>query len=240
MHRYFIELVGEPWLLAEYVYWFPGNDDAYFIVKDDQRLLTGPAFASIDDFQEVSLLGNTVLDQMHAALAIMHPGLERPRLGIPHRIEADGTETWGDNVGSLCAMIPGRIRELPSDLSTIPTPTTAQRMRCAANSNRNLDLALTIFFLPRTTWPQLYRCLEEIESFLAMKASTAGMCSEADRERFTRTANTAEAAGHDARHGLGKFTPPRRPMTLEEATLFIRSLCIKAIDKARSAREGAA
>jgi hypothetical protein len=234
MPQYFIQLYGERWLLEEYVYAFPGNDDAYFVVKDDERLLTGSIFGPLEDLRDVLLLANTVLDQMHAALAIMHPGLERPHLGIPYRLDADGTVVWGDNYATGTVTIPGRIRELPADLSTIPTPTTAQRIRAAVRSNRHLDLAITIFFLPRTTWPHLYRCLEEVESFLAMKVSTAGMCSENDRERFTRTANTAEAAGLDARHGLGKFAPPRNPMTMNEATLFLRELCAQAIARAQS------
>ncbi len=240
MHRYFVELFADPFFTNEFAYWFPGNDDAYITVDGEARLLTGNVFSLLETFHEVSVAANRVVDEMHAVLAIQYPWLERPQVGIPYRVEPDGTKVWGDNCGSGGGMILLPVRTLPADLSSIPTPTKAQLMRAAMKSNAHLDLAMTIFFLPRTTWPHLYRCLEEIESFLEMKVSTAGMCSQGERERFTRTANTAEAAGHDARHGLGKFTPPKHPMNLEEATKFLRSLCAQAIERAMRGPKSAA
>lgn len=68
--------------------------------------------------------------------------------------------------------------------------------------------------------------LEEIEQHLAKRVDPAGLCPANQRERFTRTANTAEVSGSDARHATGKFVAPDNPMNLPEATEFVRQILL--------------
>ena len=65
-----------------------------------------------------------------------------------------------------------------------------------------------------------------------MTVKSAGLCTERERKDFTSTANNAEAAGLDARHGSGKFAFPSNPMSLAQATNFVRELLIKALTQA--------
>jgi hypothetical protein len=96
-----------------------------------------------------------------------------------------------------------------------------QLLLAASRTNRNVQIALLLLASPAVAWAHLYRALEEIETFLGMKVNVAGLCSGNDRERFTRSANSAEISGNDSRHGIGKFVPPDRPMMLTEARAFV-------------------
>jgi len=71
--------------------------------------------------------------------------------------------------------------------------------------------------------------MEEIEQHLGKHVDVAGLCSAKQRERFARTANTAEVAGPDARHAAGKFAAPNDPMSLPEATEFIGQLLLSVL-----------
>jgi hypothetical protein len=76
---------------------------------------------------------------------------------------------------------------------------------------------------------KVYRVIDEIESYLAMPVHKAGLCSEPESKRFDRTANTAEAAGIDARHGSGRFEAPTNPMSLKEASSFVSTVLERAL-----------
>jgi len=57
-----------------------------------------------------------------------------------------------------------------------------------------------------------------------MTIEKAGLSPKGERDRFRRTANTAEVGGVTARHALDKFEPPTNPMTLDEGYKFIRQI----------------
>jgi hypothetical protein len=71
--------------------------------------------------------------------------------------------------------------------------------------------------------------MEEIEQPLGKHVDAAGLCAANERERFTRTANTAEVSGPDARHATGKFAVPNNPMSLPEATEFVRQMLLSVL-----------
>jgi hypothetical protein len=231
MYHWFIELIGDHVSTNEYAYWFPHGDKLFVVVDGDARFLTGPSIWTIENPSLARQIAIQAVEEMHAVISLLQPDAARPHVGIAWRLGADGTKIWGDNTGSGGGTIPRPPRTLPADLNDIPTPTRGQILLAAMRSNRHLELALTILVLPRATWPHLYRCLEEVELFLGKRASAAGLCTDNERDRFTRTANTAEASGHDARHGLGKFQPPEKPMTPYEAKRFIGGIIEKALDK---------
>lgn len=49
------------------------------------------------------------------------------------------------------------------------------------------------------------------------------------RGRFASSANNARVAGVDSRHADGKYEPPNAPMTIDEATAFIRDLILASL-----------
>jgi hypothetical protein len=107
-----------------------------------------------------------------------------------------------------------------------PKNTQAQQLLRAIERNPRLKAALALWAEPNASWPQLYRAMEEIEAELGERLDGAGLCSRNERERLTRTANSAEVVGTDARHALGGSEPPSNPMTLAQA----RSLIRRALD----------
>ena len=229
MPQYFIELYAEKYFLNEFVYHFPSNDDAYVVIRDGEYFLTGPLFEKCTSFDEFLPLARMAMDEMHATLWAMRAITLRPQIGNPFRIEDDGTIVGGLNPGEGGGHVMPDVRVLPEDTTTIPTPTRAQSLRQKLAADRHLTFAITLVTLNNAQWSHLYRCLEEIEAFLRQKVSAARLCSEAERERFTRTANTAESAGLDSRHRSGKFDPPVNPMSFREARDFMTKLCRNAI-----------
>jgi hypothetical protein len=76
--------------------------------------------------------------------------------------------------------------------------------------------------------------MEEIQQFLGEPPYKAGLCTKGEYKLFEHTANTAEVAGLDARHALGKFTPPPDPMPLAVAEALVGTVLQRAFYRAIS------
>jgi hypothetical protein len=110
-----------------------------------------------------------------------------------------------------------------------PQRTQAQELLRRATGSPHLEMALSLWADQMRSWPRLYRILEEIEQHLGRHIDAAGLCPANQRERFTRTANTAEVSGPDARHATGKFVAPGNPMSLREANEFIGHMLLNVL-----------
>ncbi len=104
-------------------------------------------------------------------------------------------------------------------------------MLSAARKSAHLHEAIKVWADPIRTWGRLYRVVEEMNKHFGQPVNKAGLCTEGELKRLTHTANTAEAAGVDARHASKSFDYPKNPMTLEEATSFVSSLLENALRK---------
>lgn len=233
MARWLVQLDGEAFDLQEYPYWFP-NGDICAVREGDNVYLVGAAFETLDHPGAVRERAIQTEEEFSAIIALLWPSLKRPRVGTVYREADDGARTpyvflSGSARGRLKARatlsVGGAKQERPS-------PTQAQTLLQASRGNAHLQNATLIWADETRTWPRLYRILEEIERFLGRQASTAGLCSNAERRRFVRSANTAEVAGKDARHALGRFESPSEPMNLSEATGFIRNLLAASLRRA--------
>jgi len=60
-----------------------------------------------------------------------------------------------------------------------------------------------------------------------------GWATKASLELMERTANSPGAVGLEARHGVERTEPPRRPMLLADARNMIRSISIAWLDRKR-------
>jgi hypothetical protein len=107
--------------------------------------------------------------------------------------------------------------------------TQAQELLERTSGSPHLEIALSLWADQMRSWPRLYRIIEEIEQHLGKHVDAAGLCTASQRERFTRTANTAEVSGPDARHATGKFAAPSNPMSLPEATEFVRQMLLSVL-----------
>lgn len=89
-----------------------------------------------------------------------------------------------------------------------------------AQRDSKVAKTLRIFGSREHNWHNLNNILEVIESDVGQIAK-AGWATQAEIDRFTRTANSAKALGDEARHGHDKFSAPQNPTTLGEAEELI-------------------
>lgn len=92
---------------------------------------------------------------------------------------------------------------------------------------RCLD-AFRLFGTKPNDWATLYKVLEIVESD---GAPVTSWVSKNKVESFTRTANSPDAIGDDARHAnRKKCLPPSKPMSIQEAQNLIRTILYRWID----------
>ena len=235
MARWLVQLEGDPFDLEEFPYWFP-DGDVYAIAENGTVYITGPAIEALKDSSQVREAALQAVDEFSAVIALLWSSLQRPSVGHVYRDGDDGKrQTFA--FGSATATARCKVRAtgtVDGVRQERREPTQAQRLLAGSRVNHHLQVAVSLWADPLHTWPRLYRILEEIEMYLKQTVAKAGLCSDNQRERFTRSANTAEIAGKDARHSLGKFVPPPNPMDLAEATSFVAGLLQPALLRAAS------
>lgn len=93
-------------------------------------------------------------------------------------------------------------------------------------ATENEDLYFIFKFLTMVpSWVSYYKLMETIESF-STKFSIKLNTVEAEKKRFTNTANNFSLAGFDARHGFKQLTKANKTagMTLDEAYVFVTKM----------------
>lgn len=231
MARWLVQVDGEQFDIKELPYWFPSGE-VYAIEEDAKVFLAGPELEKFSDPSQIHKVAARVIEEFYSVIGLLDSGIRKPSVGTVFRECDDGTR-HGFAFSSGNASGRSKARAIANlDGGSSPQEcslTQAQKILIASQRNRHLQVALSILAIPNATWPHYYRCLEELESFLGQKVCDAGLCSSGERSRFTRTANTPEASGSHARHGLGKFEPPRKPMSSTEGHSFVRQLLLKAL-----------
>jgi hypothetical protein len=234
MTRWLVQLNGSSIDLEELPYWFP-DGEVHGLAEGKEVFLVGAAFETLTDPGHVRDRAAQALDEFSAMISLLWGGFIRPELGNVFRERDDGIR---QGFAALAGTSRGRSKAratLSSGTNRATTPTQVQTLLMASQVDDHLRGAVLLWADPTRTWPRLYRVLEEVELFLEQTVSKAKLCSAGERERFTRSANTAEVAGKDARHASGKFPPPKNPMTLAEATALVASLLQAALRQAATA-----
>jgi hypothetical protein len=106
-------------------------------------------------------------------------------------------------------------------------PSGRERQVEALFAEPDMEKAMRLRDLADPQWGDLYKIYELIRDMAGGKSELVrrGWApSEKFVERFTRTANSATAAGDQARHGVETAQPPADPMKLEEGRAFIDGL----------------
>jgi hypothetical protein len=207
-------------------------EDLYAIEENEQFFLVGPALEALSDAESVLQAASNALDRYSAIVSLLWRNLRKPLISHVWRETNTGQRHASVFVkGTLSA----RSRARAAGLSMVggqvlaPQETQAQQMLRMSNGKPHLENALSLWGDPLRSWPRLYRILEELEAQLGKHVDESGWCPANERARFTRTANTAESAGMDARHAAGRCEPPQDPMSLHEAEEYIAGLMIRAL-----------
>jgi hypothetical protein len=216
--------------VEEFPKWFPSGP-IHAIEEESKFFLVGERFEALTSAAEVRELAVTTLGEFAAVVRLLWSSLHTPQVGAVTREDERGNRS---SLVLLAAGVQGRSKVSavlvhsgrPRDADA---QTQAQQIQAVARSRPRLGVALLVWAATERTWPRLYRVLEEIEQDLGVKVDKKGLCTAAERERFTRSANTAEIAGHEARHAGGRFAPPDRPMVLSEAAAFVGRLLETAL-----------
>lgn len=238
MARWLVEIQGDAFDVEEFPFWFPSGD-AHAAAENGKVFLVGDIFDSITEASDVYEIAAQLMDEYFAIIGLLQPGLRKPTVGMVFREDDDGSR---QGFALLSGVAAGRSKvhgtlSVAGGQEQETRQTQAQELLAASRSDRRLQVAVSLISISGATWPHLYRCLEEIEYYLGKKVSDAGLCSNNQRERFTRTANSAEVSGRDSRHRLGKFDPPNDPMSISEARAFVSQTLIatlRAVAKSQS------
>lgn len=232
MKRYLVELVGDAADLEEFPRTFP-DGDVHAIEEGINVFLTGPFFDSIEAPDKILRAAEQVLDEMTAVILLFWPSLRRPTTGAVC-VEDES----GSRIRHIFMSIHEEVRAKDyieaSVTGVVPNermPTEGQRLLAASRLATHAQAALMIWADPHRTWPRLYRILEELEAELKDTVDKFGLCLKNERDRFKRSANSAEVAGRDSRHRAGKYDPPLHPMSLQEASSFIGALIQQTLNK---------
>ena len=227
MARWLAQLQGDSYYLEDLPELFP-DGDSFVFVEGDHYFLAGSRLELLPDGRLVNDLANQLIDEFAAVAAIFYGHFERPKVGVIYREADDGSRT-GMQYGIVADMV---VRsKMRAKLADTPGPTTAQRLLGAAQSSLHLKTALLLWADPLKTWPRLYRIVEEVQQHFGTAVNKAGLCTKDELKRFEHTANSAEAAGADSRHALLRYEAPANPMSLIDATAFVRGVIRKALEK---------
>jgi hypothetical protein len=224
--RWLVQLDGERIDLEEYRRWFP-DGDTFFAEENGAFLLTGRALDEQPDEKAVRVGAMRALEECFSLISILSPNVQKPVISQVFRVGDDGKRhvyVFAEPVTATMRFGTPTLTVSGGTQPEAPSPTEAQLLLAAMKANPHLRTAVSLWGQPGRSWPRLYTILEEIEIHLGMPANKAGHCSAKDRKRFRQSAQAREVAGADSRHAAGEVPPPKRPMSLPEATAFMRGL----------------
>ena len=222
--RWLIELKGEAFDIEEFPRWFP-DGDIYATREGGSFYITGSGLQALGNASAIREAAIQLIDEYFSIASLLVPSLVKPTCGAIIE-EAQGNrrihhvlvaETLHVRAKTTAVLVTAH-----GNTDDLARPTQAQRLLHGSKKNKHLKVATMLCGESLRSWPRLYRILEEVEAF-------TGKVQDPDRERFRRSANSAEVAGKDSRHRGGKFEPPKKPMSLEEADNFIRRILSRAL-----------
>jgi len=112
----------------------------------------------------------------------------------------------------------------------LPPPPSSEAWAEYACHDSEVHDALAILGRDDVRWHDLYHVLEVVESDAGGAAHSFGWATKRELDLFARTANNRVAIGSEARHGHKRWTPPKEPMTLNNAKALIRHVVRKWIE----------
>jgi hypothetical protein len=227
---WFIVLDGQPEDLRALAAHFP-NGDVHVMEREGRFVLTGSAFDQLSGDGEALTMARAKLKELSGIVILFSDAFRLPRVGSVEHIDAAGRHTVGVFLEERATIRDTRLfppAVQPEGDATAAETAAQSLLPKAAAHPRSLE-ALRLFAEPELTWPRLYRILEELERHLGSSVNVIGLCTDAQRDRFRRSAQVPEVAGADARHAGGQYQPPPHPMTFGEATAFIRGLLLDVL-----------
>lgn len=219
MARWLVRLSGERFDVEEFPRNFPSGD-VFAIWENELVFLVGPRLDTEATAEAVAARAAEELDRLTGVLTLLYPTLKKPAIDQVIRETDEGRQTFALGIGRAIGRSKVHGVSVTHESAGAPSLTSAQQLLAPAAGDERLKLVLTLWGHSDRTWPRLYRVLEELEEHLGMQVDKAGLCTRAERSRFTQTANSAKASGVDSRHA-DKYDPPDKPMTQSAGADFV-------------------
>ena len=205
--KWLVRLDGERADLEEFPLRFP-DGDLYAIEKEGGVYLTGPEFEGLTGAEQVREHTRGAVEERSAIISLLWPAFRKPSVGnVQCEDDYGGVSNWvfaeiggvraKGSVGTVVIRNDGAQETISAENQR---PTDAQRLLGASRATPHLRTAVLLWAFPDRGWWLLYRVVEDIETHLnerhiATSVSEAGYCSDNERKRFRRSANSAEASG---------------------------------------------
>jgi hypothetical protein len=129
-----------------------------------------------------------------------------------------------------------RLRASGSAIRPTGQPTETEQehaiIKTLRASEQHQEVADALRFFRKGDWSSLYKAFEIVEDHPPNNQgiTTYSGLTKPSTDRFTRTAQSRDAIGDEARHAKRKYTPPRKPMSINEAKALIGDLIQKWIE----------
>lgn len=220
MSRVLVQLVGETLDIEELKYGL--RTSPWKIIEETGRYyLTSPLLDSINDTKEAASKANDFLDLLNGSANIFHDNHKNVTIGSLVTIEEDGKRhvTMFAASGEFRMRGRGTLRAAGDNLES--TPTTVEEWIDKATRNESVRDA--IHFFNNKTWWGLYKVFEVVKEEEGGEDNLYNFVPKHEIRCFRQTAQSREAIGDEARHGI-KIPAPQNPMTLKEAHRFIKTL----------------
>jgi hypothetical protein len=201
-----------------------GNAPDWRVTEDQGNYyLKSPDFDSLEDPREVRERGSELLRIIAGAAKItVDPHFEPIEVAGIARVEEGRPPT--QFILPEPVIIELRVPSptvVTSGSAPLPLLAPVIDVVAMAKEDERVATALHFWGIRHHDWHSLSKVYENIESDVGSRIWKEGWASRGEVRRFTRTAQSREAAGDEARHSLKKYTPPPNPMSVREAQTLV-------------------
>lgn len=240
MSRWLIELNGK--YLRKFAEQFPEEVppeiNFYIYEKEGKFYLSGSAFDEYEDkskAKDIKDKAEEILKEIYFVLLIENDLDKRLEPPMIKQIIFEGDDGKTEHFIFPKTLIKYRSLEkptLPTSIDNISKPQMTQAQELLKNfktkskSNYNLQEIFKLVTESDLDPNNLYRIYEELKMHVGDKLLK--MCDKKELKLFRYCCQVPEVVGIDARHAKGKFSPPKKGMSLENAKKFIAK-CLKKV-----------
>lgn len=214
MPRWIIQLVGERFDLEDLPKWF--HDDSLKVeLRGDEYFLSSARLVDLSKARDVLHAALDIVAQVNGSIRLWHRNHRPVAVGAVYREHENGRR-------DAFAFIEGV--EARTGIATKFGPAPLARWLRLAESRPNVKSVLSTLHDGQQSWAELYNVFEVIQWDVGGDMISRGWTTQAEGDRFTGTANSFELTGMKGRHAGRRMSPPRKPMSPEEAQTFVMDL----------------
>lgn len=197
--------------------------------EDGSFYLRSEEFDSLADATKIWLRAGELLERINGAAKIRSPGYQAVEADcVIHVDEAGRHQSAVFAAGTARA----RARMSAAAFVTSDGPIAGQdehpselNQWLGLLGSTSVDKALRMYGSRDASWDNLFKIYEVVEQDVgSRKIVEGGWASGHELERFSRTANSVDVVGDDARHGRRMGDPPKKPMSLGEAQALVNRI----------------